>query len=61
MPDRGDRTRTLFAIYSSALAILAALTLGILLVEGNGDLASRSAKFELKVIAKVTFYFTSRR
>lgn len=49
MRERRDRTRTLFAIYASALAILLALAIGILLVQGNGDLVSKTAKFELGI------------
>ena len=43
----GDRTRAILAIYASALAILLALAIGIFLVQDSGNLASRSARFNL--------------
>lgn len=47
MPHKTVRLRTWLSIYASALAILLAVSIGIFLVQGNGSLDSRDAKFSL--------------
>jgi hypothetical protein len=49
MLQRSARVRTLLSVYASGLAILLALAIGVLLVQGTGSLTSRVARFSLGV------------